>query len=149
MAQEILNAHNSYRSQVGVPPLTWSDDLARQAQEWAKYLSDTGKFEHSGANGQGENIWMGTSRHYSFTQMIQSFGNESRRILFVEHSLMLAILAIGLMSVTILKWFGEILHKSGCAGVDGRDGKYRTRLLAAALQEMLWVNQFSNGIYLH
>ncbi len=77
MAQEILNAHNSYRSQVGVPPLAWSDDLARDAHERAKLLSDTGKFEHLGnAKGEGENLWKGTSGAYSFAHMIDSFGKE-------------------------------------------------------------------------
>ncbi len=76
MTQEILNAHNSYRSQVGVPFLTWSDTLANEAQQWANYLAANGLFQHSGAKGEGENIWMGTSGAYSFTQMIQSFGSE-------------------------------------------------------------------------
>lgn len=79
MAQEILNAHNSYRSQVGVPSLTWSDALASDAQKWANYLSANGLFQHSqDRNGQGENLWRGTSGAYSFTQMIQSFGDEKQ-----------------------------------------------------------------------
>ena len=77
MAQEILKAHNYYRSQVGVPPLTWSDALARDAQERAKLLSDSGRFEHLGnTHGEGENLWKGTSGAYSFAQMINSFGEE-------------------------------------------------------------------------
>jgi hypothetical protein len=78
MAQEILNAHNAYRLQVGVPPLAWSDTLASHAQEWANYLSSKGLFEHSGAKGEGENLWMGTSGVFSFTQMIEGFGNEKQ-----------------------------------------------------------------------
>ena len=77
-AQELLSAHNSYRSQVGSPPLTWSDTLASQAQEWANYLASNGLFQHSGASGEGENLWEGTSHAYSFTQMVSSWGDEGQ-----------------------------------------------------------------------
>ena len=77
MAQEILKAHNYYRSLVGVPFLSWSDDLARDAQERAKLLSDSGRFEHLGnTHGEGENLWKGTSGAFSFAQMINSFGEK-------------------------------------------------------------------------
>jgi len=79
MAQQILNFHNRYRAEVGVQPLQWSDDLARQAGEWTNYLTATRSFTHSGAKGEGENIWMGTSHAHSFGQMIDSFGNEKQR----------------------------------------------------------------------
>jgi hypothetical protein len=124
MAQEILNAHNSYRSQVGVPPLTWSDALASHAQEWAQHLSDTGKFEHSGAKGEGENIWMGTSGAYSFTQMIQSFGNEKQHFVagtFPNVSNTGNWADVG--HYTQMVWRNTT--QVGCAGVSGRDGKYR------------------------
>lgn len=78
MAQELLNAHNSYRSQVGAPPLTWSDNLANQAKEWANHLSSTGKFEHSSGTQQGENLWKGTSNHFSYTQMVDRWGDEKK-----------------------------------------------------------------------
>jgi hypothetical protein len=78
MPQEILNAHNSYRSEVGVPPLAWSDTLASHAQEWANHLAATQSFQHSGADGEGENLWMGTSGRFSFTQMIEGWGNEKQ-----------------------------------------------------------------------
>ena len=35
--QEILNAHNAYRAAVGVPPLTWSTQLATDARAWAEH----------------------------------------------------------------------------------------------------------------
>ena len=37
--QEVLAAHNVQRSEVGVPPLTWSDELAAKAQRWATELA--------------------------------------------------------------------------------------------------------------
>jgi uncharacterized protein YkwD len=67
MAQEILNAHNAYRSQVGVPPLQWSDNLAASAQQWANQLAATGTFEHSGA---GEKLAQGSTGSFSVTQLV-------------------------------------------------------------------------------
>ncbi|MCT7953457.1 CAP domain-containing protein [Ancylothrix sp. C2] len=79
MSQEILNAHNQYRAEVGVTPLTWSETLANHAQEWADYLASLGgKLEHSQNTGEGENLWMGSSGYFSYTQMIESFGNEKQ-----------------------------------------------------------------------
>ena len=33
--QEFIDAHNKWRSEVGVPPLVWSNDLENYAGEWA------------------------------------------------------------------------------------------------------------------
>jgi hypothetical protein len=84
MENEILVAHNSYREEVDVPPLTWSDDLASHAQEWADYLAFLGgeKLEHSEDTGEGENLWRGTSGHYTYTQMVDKWGKEKEN--FVE-----------------------------------------------------------------
>ncbi|UXE64114.1 MAG: CAP family protein [Woronichinia naegeliana WA131] len=123
MAQEILDAHNSYRSQVGVPPLTWSDTLAREANEWAKHLSDTGTFGHSGAKGEGENIWMGTANSYSFAQMIQSFGNEKQHFVagtFPNVSNTGNWADVG--HYTQMVWSNTT--QVGCAGWNRSDGKY-------------------------
>lgn len=76
--QEILNAHNSYREEVGVPPLSWSDSLASHAQEWANHLAADKSFEHNKPDGEGENLWEGTSGSYSFTQMVEGWGNEKK-----------------------------------------------------------------------
>jgi hypothetical protein len=75
MVQEILAAHNKYRSEVGIPSLRWSNNLASSAQQWANQLAATGRFEHSRS---GENLWKGTAGRFSFTQMVDSWGNEKR-----------------------------------------------------------------------
>jgi uncharacterized protein YkwD len=121
MAEEILNAHNSYRSQVGVPPLNWSDTLASQAQEWAKHLSDTGKFEHSNS-GQGENLWKGTSNSFSFTNMVENWGNEKKN--FIVGGVSPDFSTTGQFKdvghYTQLVWRNTT--QVGCAVVDGSDG---------------------------
>ena len=59
----ILEAHNAVRARKGVPPLTWSDDLAAYAQEWADHKAKTscssGHRPFSGPYAQkhGENLF--------------------------------------------------------------------------------------------
>jgi hypothetical protein len=124
MAQEILNAHNSYRSQVGVPQIAWSDTLARQSQEWANHLSSKGLFQHSGTSGQGENLWIGTSRRFSFTQMVGTWGKEKQHFVrgtFPNVSNTGNWADVG--HYTQMVWRNTT--QVGCAGVDGGDGNYR------------------------
>ena len=71
-----LAAHNAERQRLGLPPLTWSCQLERDAAQWARTLQIEGKFEHSGSNGRkgsGENLWMGTAGHWSIDEMVGGF----------------------------------------------------------------------------
>ena len=73
--QAILAAHNSYRAQVGVPPLQWSTSLAASAQDWANHLAATGPLVHSGS---GENLAEATAGALSLTQLVDMWGNEKQ-----------------------------------------------------------------------
>ena len=53
-----LDAHNKLRSAHNVPALSWSSDLARSAQVWAKKLAKEGKLKHDQLKGIGENVFM-------------------------------------------------------------------------------------------
>lgn len=56
---EILNAHNKYRNEVGAPPLIWSEDLAADAKSWANNLNtNIHQLQHSKL-GHGENLLLG------------------------------------------------------------------------------------------
>lgn len=59
---ELLNLHNEYRQKHGVPNLVLSEKLNQTSQEWAEYLSDSGRFEHRKNNKYGENIFFGQRR---------------------------------------------------------------------------------------
>lgn len=78
MIDEILAAHNHYRAEVGVSSIRWSNTLASSAQQWANNLAASGKFEHSGTRGVGENLWMGTTKRFSYSRMVDSWGNEKK-----------------------------------------------------------------------
>ncbi|MFL6495387.1 MAG: CAP domain-containing protein [Nitrososphaera sp.] len=40
--RDVLNVHNHERTLVGFPPLTWSNSLAAEAQNWANHLATLG-----------------------------------------------------------------------------------------------------------
>lgn len=57
-SRKSLEAHNNLRSAHNVPPLSWSNDLARGAQTWAKKLAKDGALKHDELKGIGENVFM-------------------------------------------------------------------------------------------
>ena len=63
-------------------PLAWDPKLAIDAAKWAQYLAVTGTFEHAPDNPkaapQGENLWMGTARAYSFEDMVDGWIDEKQ-----------------------------------------------------------------------
>jgi hypothetical protein len=75
IVKEILAAHNKYRLQLDIPPISWSNALADKAQEWADHLVSEGRFEHSGA---GENLAMGTAGEFSLTDFVDIWGQEQQ-----------------------------------------------------------------------
>lgn len=124
-SEEILAAHNGYRKAVGVSPLVWSEHLALAAQHWANALNTSLQFAHDhGANGQGENLWMGTSGAFTLTEMIDGWGQEKQ---YFQNGTFPNVSTTG-------NWF-DVGHytqmvwkkttKVGCAGVAGSDGNYR------------------------
>lgn len=57
-ARTSLEAHNKFRSAHNVPPLSWSNELARSAQIWATKLAKEGGLKHDQLEGIGENVFM-------------------------------------------------------------------------------------------
>lgn len=53
-----LDARNKLRSAHNVPILSWSNDLSRSAQIWAKKLAKEGRLRHDQLDGIGENVFM-------------------------------------------------------------------------------------------
>ncbi|KAF5382921.1 hypothetical protein D9757_006371 [Collybiopsis confluens] len=73
--QAYLSAHNSVRDQHGASALTWSNDAAAKAQQWANGCV----FQHSGGSlgPFGENLAAGTGDGYGIPQAILSWSNEA------------------------------------------------------------------------
>jgi pathogenesis-related protein 1 len=55
--QEMVAAHNLYRTQVGVPSLHWSGSLAARAQQWANTLIQRRTFAPRRDGLFGENLY--------------------------------------------------------------------------------------------
>lgn len=82
MRSTLLAAHNRERRDAGVPPLVWNTSLAAEAQAYARTLARERIFRHSDkatrAGPEGENLWMGSTRAYSYEFMVGSWIDEQR-----------------------------------------------------------------------
>ncbi|NPV63869.1 MAG: serine protease [Methanotrichaceae archaeon] len=81
--QEILDAHNKYRAQVNVTPLSWSDELAAQARKCAEYNAAEflpgGRQKHCPTPGSGQNMAQATSNlKMSLNQLVDRWGEEKK-----------------------------------------------------------------------
>jgi hypothetical protein len=77
----VLIGHNAARTAAGVPALSWSPALARDAASYAAQLASTRRFAHaqqSDDTAQGENLWMGTRGAFRFDQMVGHWVAEKR-----------------------------------------------------------------------
>lgn len=73
----MVRLHNKERAEVGSAPLKWDEDLAQSAAVYARTLAKFERFEHDPSNwDEGENLWMGTRNHYSYTQMVGMWSEE-------------------------------------------------------------------------
>lgn len=56
IADEMLAAHNALRGRLNLPPLAWSEKLAKAAQQWADTLIEDGAFHHPAKSAWGQNL---------------------------------------------------------------------------------------------
>jgi len=54
----LMGRINSYRAYHQADSASWDEGLASQAQEWVNYLASTGRLEHGGHDGAGQNLYM-------------------------------------------------------------------------------------------
>ncbi len=81
-SERILELHNQARDAENLPHLSWSVQLAKEAQLWAQTLASEGQLRHSAWNtreGTGENLWMGTAGYFGPDAMIGDFIGEKRK----------------------------------------------------------------------
>lgn len=73
---EMVNAHNQWRAEVGVSGLNWSNELATSAQAWANELASRDQLKHSSTS-NGENLFWGSGT-YSPKQVVDDWGSEKQ-----------------------------------------------------------------------
>jgi pathogenesis-related protein 1 len=78
IVEAMLDAHNAVRARVGVPPLVWSAQLAKVAQDWANYLVTTGELRHQPGNRYGENLYAISGGASSPAQVVKLWADEAR-----------------------------------------------------------------------
>ncbi|MCP4457937.1 MAG: hypothetical protein GY816_07935 [Cytophagales bacterium] len=83
--QQFLDAHNKYRSDVGVSDLVWSKDLAISSKNWAESLAINCDLSHSDG-AYGENIWMGTTDAFTMKDVVDLWGIEIANYNYSENS---------------------------------------------------------------
>ncbi len=72
----ILAYHNVARTSVGIENLEWSNELEIEAKSWANYLATNNLFKHSHVQNAGENLWKGTTKAYTYKNMVDTWVNE-------------------------------------------------------------------------
>lgn len=74
-AAAMVEAHNTWRSQVGVGPLGWDHELSAYAQQYVQTLAGSCGLRHSQGSGHGENLAAWT-RPSPPTQAVAQWGEE-------------------------------------------------------------------------
>jgi uncharacterized protein YkwD len=64
LQQEMLHAHNTYRTHHCAPPLRLDDHLSRSAQSYAEQLAITNGMGQGDTGGAGQNIFIKSSTSY-------------------------------------------------------------------------------------
>ena len=86
VGQQMVMAHNQWRSKVGVAPLRWSSTLATYAQEWANYLAANDKFEHRANNKYGENLFWASGKRWSPSEVVGNWADEVKNYTYINNS---------------------------------------------------------------
>jgi len=80
----ILSMHNAERQQVGVPAMSWSDNVANDAQSWANHIASLGLTKEQfpphatweERNPQGENLAWGDKGAFPISVFVQGWADE-------------------------------------------------------------------------
>ncbi|MCO5556541.1 hypothetical protein L7F22_010090 [Adiantum nelumboides] len=83
---EWLAPHNAARAEVGLPPLVWSEEVARYAENWASQRQAAGcGLQHSGGS-YGENIFWGSGGGYGPAECVAAWVGEKNNYNYADNS---------------------------------------------------------------
>uniref|UniRef100_A0ACD5YN56 Uncharacterized protein n=1 Tax=Avena sativa TaxID=4498 RepID=A0ACD5YN56_AVESA len=77
MAKEFLDAHNRLRAQYGVPPLKWSNKLARYARRWSAARRYDCVMMHSPGSPYGENVYYSSGWDQRAVAAVEDWASEA------------------------------------------------------------------------
>jgi pathogenesis-related protein 1 len=77
MPDQMLDAHNAVRAKLHLPPLVWSEKLAKAAQEWANMLIKEGTFHHPAKSPWGQNLYAVSGGEYLPEQIVNGWASEA------------------------------------------------------------------------
>jgi uncharacterized protein YkwD len=124
----VLAAQNRARAEIGVPPLTWDDNLAKDALAWGQEVAKVGYLVHSpddpkDPDPEGENLWAGTKGYYSAESMIGLWVQERRNYV---HRVFPSASKTG--SIEDIGHYTQVVWRStrrvGCALVAGKSDEF-------------------------
>ncbi|CAH2077364.1 unnamed protein product [Thlaspi arvense] len=75
--QQFLRPHNTLRAKLRLPPLKWSNNLARYATRWARTRRGDCKLIHSGGP-YGENLFWGSGKGWTPRDAVVAWGSERK-----------------------------------------------------------------------
>ena len=76
--EQMLDAHNQWRQNHGVVPLTWSNELANFAQTWANKLIQQEHLQHRFNSPYGENLASAWGQQLSPERVVQMWAGEMK-----------------------------------------------------------------------
>jgi uncharacterized protein YkwD len=82
---QILERHNEYRAKHNVPPLTWNEEIARFARQWAERLAREDRMYHRSGSSYGENIYWQSGGTFNGNRPVDSWYSEIRYYRFSNH----------------------------------------------------------------
>ena len=86
LANEILIAHNAVRSELNLPSLQWSNELAALSQKWADTLLAQNRFYHNPSSSYGENLFMINGGSASPASVVWHWASESRNYDYISNT---------------------------------------------------------------
>jgi len=75
---QLIDLHNQVRSNVGVSPVSWSNEVASTAQSWANQLGQWGCNMRHSQSRYGENLFMGWGGNYGVADAVRSWESEKQ-----------------------------------------------------------------------